>query len=120
MRALPAAPPAWHRGEEGRRMSSPTVHPIEALTPRRRELLELLAKGLTNDELAAALGISPATVRTHVSALLAALDVTNRTEAAAMYIAWEARPAQIEAVMRRPAIAVLPLVAIGDDPHVRA
>lgn len=95
-------------------------HSIETLTPRRRELLQLLAKGLTNDEIASALAISPGTVRSHVTALLAHLDVTNRTEAAALYIAWEARPAQVDAVMQRPAIAMLPLVAIGDGPQVTA
>ena len=100
--------------------ADPPCHPIEALSPRRRELLELIAKGLTNDEIAGALAISPATVRTHVTALLASLDVTNRTEAAALYIAWESRPSQVEAVLERPAIAVLPLLAIGDDPHIRA
>lgn len=52
------------------------------LTPRQISVLELVAKGLTNTEIAGVLAIKPGTVKTHVSAIIAALDVTNRTEAA--------------------------------------
>lgn len=93
---------------------------IEQLSPRRRELLELLAKGFTNDEIARALGIAPGTVRVHVTSILAQLEVANRTEAAAAYVAFEARPAQVAAVMCRPAIAVLPLLSLDDDARTRA
>lgn len=93
--------------------------PVEALSPRRRELLSLMARGLTNLELASALKISPGTVRTHVTTVLSQLDVTNRTEAAALYIAWEAGPARVDEVLRRPAIAVLPVLAASDDPRSR-
>ncbi len=93
---------------------------IDDLSPRRRELLALLAKGLTNHELARALSITHGTVRSHVTTLLEQLGVANRTEAAARYVAWEARPAQVEVVMQRPAIAIVPLVAIGDDPRTRS
>ena len=51
------------------------------LTPRQREVLELMAKGLTNKEIAGVLGIAPLTVKVHVAAVLQALDVSNRTEA---------------------------------------
>ena len=54
----------------------------ELLTPRQLEVLELLARGLTNREIAGVLGISPGTVKVHVSAVIEALDVSNRTEAA--------------------------------------
>ena len=53
-----------------------------ALTPRQLEVLELMAKGSRNREIAGVLGISAATVKRHVSAVIVALDVTNRTEAA--------------------------------------
>lgn len=52
------------------------------LTRREREVLELLVDGLSNRELAAALGLSESTVRQHVSSILAKLDAPNRTAAA--------------------------------------
>lgn len=52
-----------------------------SLTPRERDVLELLAEGRSNDEIAMALGIRTTTVRFHVRALLAKLDAENRTAA---------------------------------------
>lgn len=52
------------------------------LTPRQREVLSLLARGESNKDIANALGISEATVRVHVSSVMRALDVENRTQAA--------------------------------------
>jgi DNA-binding NarL/FixJ family response regulator len=54
-----------------------------ALSPRETEILELIAKGLTNPEAAQALGLSRATVRTHLEHIYEKLEVTNRTEAVA-------------------------------------
>ena len=51
------------------------------LTRRQSEVLDLLAKGLTNSEIAAQLFVSVRTVDHHVSAILTRLDVTSRTEA---------------------------------------
>lgn len=51
---------------------------LSALTPREREVLERLARGLDNEEIAAALALSEKTVRNHVSAIFAKLDVTSR------------------------------------------
>ncbi|MEO7555887.1 MAG: LuxR C-terminal-related transcriptional regulator, partial [Acidimicrobiales bacterium] len=53
------------------------------LTPREREVAELLAEGLTNGELAARLYISPKTASVHVSNILAKLGMTSRAEIAA-------------------------------------
>ncbi|HEV2746102.1 MAG TPA: response regulator transcription factor [Allosphingosinicella sp.] len=53
------------------------------LTPRECEILELLASGRSNKEMARALGISPNTVKTHVARLYGKLDVQKRMQAVA-------------------------------------
>jgi DNA-binding NarL/FixJ family response regulator len=57
---------------------------ISVLTGRQREVLDLIATGKRNAEIATALGISPRTVQIHVSTVLKKLGVGNRTEAALM------------------------------------
>ena len=52
------------------------------LTPRQREVLSLLARGMSNKEIARALQIADATTKINMAALLRALGVRNRTEAA--------------------------------------
>ena len=54
---------------------------VESLTPREFDVLELLADGLTNREIAAQLGISHHTVKFHLTSLMDKLDVHSRTEA---------------------------------------
>lgn len=58
--------------------------PTETLTPRELEVLQELALGLQNKEIAAKLIISERTVKFHVSAILSKLDAGNRTEAVAI------------------------------------
>lgn len=57
----------------------------ELLSGRESEVLRLLADGLTDREIAAALSISPRTVESHVSSLLRKLGVRNRAEATQRY-----------------------------------
>jgi DNA-binding NarL/FixJ family response regulator len=52
-----------------------------SLTPRQKDVLGLLVDGRTNREIAGSLGISEATAKLHVSALLRAMDVRTRDEA---------------------------------------
>ena len=51
------------------------------LSPREREVLQLVAKGLTNKEVANTLNISQFTVRNHLNHITEKLEVTDRTEA---------------------------------------
>ncbi len=64
-----------------------TAHPennedMPNLTQRQMEVLRFMAQGNSNKEIARELGISENTVRVHISAIISALDATNRTEAA--------------------------------------
>jgi DNA-binding NarL/FixJ family response regulator len=55
--------------------------PTRPLTEREVEILRLIAKGLSNNEAAGVLGLSRATVRTHLEHIYDKLEVTNRVEA---------------------------------------
>jgi DNA-binding NarL/FixJ family response regulator len=58
----------------------------DKLTGREVDVLQLVARGLTNADIAARLHLSEGTVRNHVSAILAKLDVSDRTQAAVLAI----------------------------------
>ena len=69
-----AATPATTAPQEPRPNTS-------VLTDRELEILQIIAKGLSNNEAAKVLGLSKATIRTHLEHIYEKLDVTNRVEA---------------------------------------
>ncbi|NMG22354.1 response regulator transcription factor [Brasilonema bromeliae] len=58
-----------------------TAHPVQALTPREIEVLQMLGSGLSNKAIAKRLNISDHTVKFHVSSIFQKLGVSTRTEA---------------------------------------
>ncbi len=64
--------------QPGRRRHAPAE--LDELTPREREVMELVAAGLTNEEIAQRLVISPATAKTHVGRILLKLDARDRAQ----------------------------------------
>ena len=56
-------------------------HAVSFLTPRQREVLALLGQGKSNKEIARVLQLAEGTVKLHVTAILKALNVNNRTRA---------------------------------------
>jgi two-component system, NarL family, response regulator LiaR len=62
------------------------TEPLDQLTKREREILELIAGGRSNKRIALELGISEKTVKAHVGRVLAKLGVTDRTQAAVLAV----------------------------------
>jgi DNA-binding NarL/FixJ family response regulator len=69
-----------------RSLVAPEAQTVQALTEREREVLVLVAQGLSNQQIADALVISERTARTHVSSVLGKLGVASRTQAALLAI----------------------------------
>ncbi len=69
-----------------RNQTQPSSLLTEKLTGREIDVLRLLARGLTNPEIATQLHLSEGTVRNHVSAILEKLNVSDRTQAAVIAI----------------------------------
>ena len=65
----------------GQRESSGAESLIEPLTAREKEVIQLMAQGLANKQIALSLGISEHTVKFHLSSLYAKLGISSRTEA---------------------------------------
>jgi DNA-binding NarL/FixJ family response regulator len=86
--------PAVARRLAARLRAAPPPDPAADLTEREREILCLVARGLSNREIAAELVISERTARTHVSNVLAKLGLASRTQAAL----WAVREGLVDGV----------------------
>ncbi|HEY2436192.1 MAG TPA: response regulator transcription factor, partial [Solirubrobacteraceae bacterium] len=75
-------PGSGNRGGHGD--ESGATRPLSALTDREREVLSLLARGMSNREIGTELFITPKTASVHVSNILGKLGAASRTEAAAI------------------------------------
>lgn len=84
----PSLTPALARVVQGREPEPPESDesPFDVLTPREREILALLAEGLSNRGIGNNLGISEGTVKVHVKAILRKLGVTSRVAAAVLAV----------------------------------
>ncbi|MFJ6794933.1 response regulator [Streptomyces sp. NPDC091268] len=79
-RFAPGAPAVGQAGPPP--APAPAVHrDLAALTPREREVLTLMGRGLSNTELARTLTLSEATVKTHVARIFAKLTLRDRAQA---------------------------------------
>ncbi len=68
-------------GREGLEAFDDLEDPVEPLTPREVQVLELLAEGMSNKAIAGRLGISDQTVKFHVASIAGKLGAANRTDA---------------------------------------
>jgi DNA-binding NarL/FixJ family response regulator len=72
----------FSKAREAGKRNDPAAEKIARLTPREREVVELITEGLQSDRIAGRLRISEGTVRNHLTSILAKLDLSNRFELA--------------------------------------
>jgi DNA-binding NarL/FixJ family response regulator len=70
------------------------INPIDLLSRRELEILHLIARGATNQEIAKKLFVSEPTVKTHASHIFGKLNVSNRTQAALLLMQARSRNGQ--------------------------
>lgn len=67
------------------RSEAPTGDLQEPLSPQEQKIIALVAEGKTNKEIAAAMGLSPKTVKNYLSNIFQKLQITRRAQAAALF-----------------------------------
>ncbi len=108
-------------------MPSSDLPSLDRLTRRQHEVFELMAKGPSNSEIGAALGIGVSTVKTHITRVFELLEVSTRAEAAGLFakdLHEETHDdARVPGFGHCPAIAVMPFESLGEagpnDPFCR-
>jgi DNA-binding NarL/FixJ family response regulator len=73
-------------GSETVEPKNPIVGDVNQLTAREREVLALVAEGLTNQQIADVLGVAPSTIKSHVQNVMLKLGASDRTQAAVMAV----------------------------------
>lgn len=74
-------PSGYERGTEQDAEIGDLINRLRTLTPQQSRVLSMLAEGLLNKQIAYELGVSEATIKAHVSAILLKLNVDSRTQA---------------------------------------
>ncbi len=73
-------------GAETVEPTNPIVGDVNQLTAREREVLALVAEGLTNQQIGEVLGVAPSTIKSHVQNVMLKLGASDRTQAAVMAV----------------------------------
>ena len=76
-----ATPESYRDGQEQDPDIARLIRRLHTLTPQQSRVLTMLAEGLLNKQIAYELGVSEATIKAHVSAILQKLGVESRTQA---------------------------------------
>ena len=82
--------------------SASGADPLESLTPREREILELLGRGMMNREIAVKTSLSEKTVASHVASLISKLGVRGRVDAALLARRYAGAPATEDSARGKP------------------
>ena len=90
-----AAPVGVDLGVERDPEISDLIRRLQTLTPQQTRVLGMLAEGLLNKQIAYELGVSEATIKAHVSAILQKLDVDSRTQAVIQFAKFGGDPLQV-------------------------
>ena len=86
--------PTLHPEAQRILMKRPEKSPLDDLTPRERSVLDLVAEGKSNRQIANRLGLTEGTVKGYVSILLDKLGVQDRTQAALLAVSFKRTPSR--------------------------